>query len=61
MLDPKIKEEIDAMSHEDLCRKWRFALPGSKWFLGEVGAYFTDRLFKHFGGFTPEISKKIGH
>ena len=54
------KVMIDAMPHEEMCRKWRFAALGDPLLQGAVGAYFSDRLFKHFGGFTPEISKRIG-
>lgn len=56
------KKEIDALSHEEMCRYWRFGNGKAKWF--DVGhpasGYFKDRLFSHFGGFTPEISKRIG-
>jgi len=54
------KSAIDAMSHEELCRLWRFAPIGDKRLQGELGQYVRDRLFNHFGGFTPEISKRIG-
>lgn len=54
------KSKIDAMSHVDLCKKWRFGLSGDPLLQGEAGTYLSDRLFKHFGGFTPEVSKSIG-
>jgi hypothetical protein len=47
------------MSHEDLCRRWRFSKAGVPLFQGEVGDYFADTL-KARGGFTPEISRRIG-
>ena len=53
------KQEIDAMSHYDMCWTWRFAKSGYHLVKGETGQYFKDRLFKHFGGFTPEISKSL--
>lgn len=56
----KCKAEIDAMSHEELCYAWRFNPTGHYLFVGEIGSYATRRLHEHFGGFTPEISKKIG-
>ncbi len=59
-MDEKIKAEIDSLSHYDLCRIWRFSKDGDPRLSGEVGQYFKDRLFKHFGGFTPEISKSLG-
>jgi hypothetical protein len=54
------KAEIDAMTHLDMCSLWRFGKTGSWYFRGECGQYFSDRLFKHFGGFNPQISKAIG-
>jgi len=59
MIDPKLKEKIDAMSQEELCHKWRFAPAGDPMFQGEAGDYFKKRLGE-LGGMTPEISKKIG-
>lgn len=53
------KNEIDNMSHYDMCHVWRFAKIGDWHVMGECGNYFTKRLFKHFGGFTPEISKSL--
>jgi hypothetical protein len=54
-----LKSQIDAMSHEDLCRRWRFSKTGDPLFQGEVGEHFAAVL-KAKGGFTPEISKQIG-
>jgi len=54
------KATIDAMSHRELCSLWRHGDSGNKLLQGEAGAYLKDRLFNHFGGFTPEISKSIG-
>lgn len=34
-------EWIQNASFEDLLYKWRFEPPGSPWFAGEVGNYFT--------------------
>ena len=59
MIDEKTKEQIDRMSQEELCRKWRFAKAGDPMFQGETGEYFGDKLTEK-GGFTPEISKRIG-
>ena len=55
----EIKNEIDQMSHYELCRVWRFAKIGDPRFQGEAGDYFAQKL-KEAGGFTPEISKAIG-
>jgi hypothetical protein len=56
------KAEIDALSHEEMCRMWRFGTRKAEWKDGAhpAGRYFTERLWNHFGGFTPEISKSIG-
>ena len=53
-----LKAQIDVMSHEDLCRRWRFS-KGDPLFQGEAGDHFATVL-KAKGGFTPEISKQIG-
>lgn len=58
----RFKAEIDDMSHEDMCRLWRFAPAGHFYFDSTLPfvEYYKERLFKHFGGFTPKISKEIG-
>ena len=53
------KAEIDAMDHYNMCSTWRFARSGHWMIMGECGDYFKSRLFDHFGGFTPEISKSL--
>lgn len=60
MIDQHIKNQIDAMSHVALCKTWRFASVGDPLLQGEAGEYLKERLFVHFGGFTPQISKGIG-
>jgi hypothetical protein len=55
-----LKKQIDSMSHEDLAKIWRFGDSSNKLLQGEVGDYFRDRLFKHFGGFNTQLSKNIG-
>lgn len=59
-MDEKMKKKIDKLSHYEMCRIWRFSKHGNPYLMEEAGEYFTDRLFKHFGGFTPEISKSLG-
>lgn len=56
----KLKEKIDKMSHYEMCSIWRFSPNGNPLLMGEVGDYFKEKLFKHYGGFTPGISKKLG-
>ncbi len=54
-------ENINAMSHEEMCRLWRFAPPGHHYFDRTLPLYEVfKKRFDDFGGFTPEISKKIG-
>ena len=37
------KNYIDALSYEDLLRRWRFTESGSEWFQGETGKYWGKR------------------
>jgi hypothetical protein len=57
----KHKDAIDKLSREEMCRLWRFAPSGHVYFISgtEVHEHF-DKRFKELGGFSPEISKKIG-
>ncbi len=59
-LTPELKQEIDDMSQEEMARHWRFDPTPSRYFGTslEVGEYFQE-VFKHKGGFTPEISKRL--
>mgnify|MGYP000076622083 CR=1 FL=1 len=52
---------INKLNHEQCCRLWRFAPSGHPYFdkTGEYWKFFKAR-FDSFGGFTPEMSKKIG-
>ena len=54
------KKTIDEMSQYDLCRLWRFAKSGHPLLQDDAGKYFSEKL-KEKGGFTPEISKSLGH
>ncbi len=61
-MTPQQQRHIEQMTHEDLCRYWRF---GSSHPLLtnldlEAQELIRKRLFNGFGGFTPELSKKIG-
>ena len=56
-----INQEIDGMDQESMARRWRFAPSGDPIFRNDLPFY--DRFKKRFdelGGFTPEISKRIG-
>lgn len=56
--------EIETMDQYTMCHKWRFSPLGSEIYFSKttpVASAFHKRLFIHFGGFTPEISKQLGH
>lgn len=55
------KAKIDKMTREEMCRLYRFAPSGHPYFVTgtEITDYF-DKRFKELGGFSSEISKKIG-
>jgi hypothetical protein len=55
------KKAIDSMTREEMCRLWRFAPSGHPCFVRDspVADHFEVR-FRSLGGFSPEISKKIG-
>ena len=59
-MTPEQKKTIDDMSQYDMCRLWRFAKTGEPLLQGDTGQYFKKVLFEQKGGFTPEISKKLG-
>lgn len=60
----KALETIETLSHYEMCRIWRFAPSGTEIYFRidlPTGKAFHKRLFTHFGGFTVEISKQLGH
>ena len=57
----KMIEEINAMSCEEMCHLWRFAPSGHPYFDSTKPYYEVFKArFDKLGGFSPEISKKIG-
>ena len=63
-LTAKIKSDIDAMTYEQLLRKWRAAPIGDLMFQGESGDYFAKRMMEVRAN-TPndvqvQASKNIG-
>ena len=55
------RQKIDAMSHEDLARLWRFAPSGHSVFDQRLPVYpHFEARFAAFGGMTSAISKRIG-
>ena len=57
----QIKKEINGLTHYEMCRLVRFASSGHEYFDKSKPYYelFSKRLEK-LGGFTPEISKRLG-
>lgn len=57
----KALQEIESMDHYTMCKLWRFG-SNPVYFCSDLptGKAFKERLFDHFGGFTPEMSKLIG-
>ena len=55
-------EKINSMGHVEMCRLWRYAPSDHPYFNSTLPYYeiFRERLFDHFGGFLPQISKSIG-
>ena len=51
---------IDALSHDDMCRLWRFAPPGHPYFRRDL-PYFErfEARFAKLGGWTASASKRI--
>lgn len=58
----KVEKEINALSHEEMARLYRFAPTGHKYF-DISGSYWLlfEKRFRSFGGMTIEMSKRIGH
>ena len=56
------KEKIDNMTYESLLSHWRFALVGDKWFQGETGKYWSQRMkeLRAKGANHVGASKSIG-
>jgi len=62
ILQGKEIDKINNMTHMEMCRLWRFAPSGHPYFDKTLPYFkiFKNRLYNHFNGFTPEISKSIG-
>jgi len=57
----KWKKNINEMSREDMCRLWRFASAGHPIFDRTLPLFDIFKAkFDELGGFSPEISKRIG-
>jgi hypothetical protein len=57
----RYKVEINEMSHLEMARRYRFSSSGDLMFRSDLplNKLFMDR-FKQLGGWTPEISKRVG-
>jgi len=53
-------EKINNLSHIEMVQIWRFAEPGHPYTTDPLFEFFKKRLFEHFGGITPSISKIVG-
>ena len=45
-LTPEIKEQIDRLNICQMLSRWRFGRVGDPIFQGEIGVYFSDRMFR---------------
>ena len=52
-------EQVNAMSHEELARRWRFD-PAGSWHNGDPVTERAKERLNALGGITAEISKKLG-
>jgi hypothetical protein len=55
-------EILNELTQYQMCYMWRFHVGNPDYFdnTKEISKSFSHRLFNHFGGFTPEISKQLG-
>lgn len=57
----KHTKDINNLSREEMCRLWRFTPSGHPYFNSALPLFdIFERRFEELGGFSPEISKKIG-
>ena len=56
------KRFIDGLDYEALLSRWRFALAGDKWFQGQTGKYWGERMKELRKGGADHVgaSKAIG-
>jgi hypothetical protein len=46
MNEQEMRAWVDAASYETLLEKWRFAGSGDPFFIGEIGSYYKQVLFR---------------
>ncbi len=57
----EITAEIKELSRYEMCRLWRFAPSGHRYFDNTRPYYVIfKKRFDELGGFSPEISKQLG-
>ena len=58
----KVIDKINQMGYYEMSRLWRNAPIGHPYFdtTKPYANVFKERLFEHFGGLTPVISKLLG-
>ena len=60
-MSDKVNDTINSLSREEMCRLWRNAPAGHPHFDSSKPYYEVFKArFDKLGGFSPEISKKIG-
>lgn len=63
-MTPKEKQWIDKATYEELLERWRFAPPGTAWFIGETGKYYESIMQRKREEIGPNqaaaASKRIG-
>ena len=53
--------DLNHMTREEICYQWRFAPSSDPYFRSDLPLYdLFKKRFAELGGFSPEISKKIG-
>jgi len=64
VMTPEQKQRIDNMNYEQMLTVWRFGDTGDSLFIGDVGTYFHDELFRRKKLLPHDevvsISKRIG-
>lgn len=58
-MDNALRWRIDGLSRMEMARIWTHAPAGEPMLQGEARAYFSQRFFGDFGGFSPEINCKL--
>lgn len=64
MIDEDLIEDIDRMDYGELLTLWRFHPMNGQYFLGEVGKYYKEVMYRKRDELEPgmavRISKEVG-